>query len=464
MEVAMDWSKEIAYELIQRNPLLDVFVLAAGLSPKAPFNNDNFRELVVIDCVRRELEALGRRARLIFSWDDFDDWKGLPLTTIADEHGCCESMAKHYELTLEGPLKSFDINVEFLYQTKQYQSGRYKEGIHRALVKRDEIFDILSSYRELSVARMDFYPVEVYCGRCKKSHTHVSAYDEGARILYYNCLACNHEGEVAIRQSTQLKLVWTVDWAMRWMEEQVNFEPGTSVHSGVQGSYAIAKEIAEAIFDYQAPVYRHYEGVQLIGHKLETLTFSELAALYNPQALVNLYESYDLSEKVIIPLDEGFVGAHQSIESQIPFSVIVNVLPLVEYDVQLLRELVSSSLEGVDESQLVMTCERIERWIKGWYPVRGARINRAVNRAYYVTLPEPVKAQLKALIGSLSPQSDGLAWERAITRIMTKSQSSQFFEALYHLLISRDRGPQLPLLVELMGAPKAYMLLARTLN
>ena len=42
-----------------------------------------------------------------------------------------------------------------------------------------------------------------------------------------------------------MKLNWKIDWSMRWMIEDVVFEPGGRDHSSETGSYNVSKKLRE---------------------------------------------------------------------------------------------------------------------------------------------------------------------------------------------------------------------------
>ena len=60
------------------------------------------------------------------------------------------------------------------------------------------------------------------------------------------------------------KLVWKVDWPMRWAYERVDFEPGGEDHSSPGSSFTVGKDIVRT-FDWQAPSYAGYGFVGLSG-------------------------------------------------------------------------------------------------------------------------------------------------------------------------------------------------------
>lgn len=520
----MHWAQRTARALVAAHPRLETYVLAAGISPAGAVHIGNFREVVTTYFVVKALKAMGKKTRFIFSWDDFDRFRrvpegldpsyeqyiGMPYSKVPDPKGCCESFAAHYEREFEATLKGLGMEVEFLYQTHQYQSGRYREGIHRALVRREQIYDILMSFKTEAPdpkARQNFYPINLYCERCGKDHTTIDAYDEGARILYYSCL-CQWHGAQSVREATNVKLMWKVDWPMRWLEEGVVFEPGGRNHSAQTGSYNVSTVIAREVFGFTAPAYMPYEFIGIqggsgpMGHATGLdLTPGDLLKVYAPEVLLSLFLNYQPQAAFDIGMDDAVIKHHTDFErlyhqyqagtlasedqrfaislcelpntpSRLaPYAHIANVLPLVAYDRKLSRELLVSQLEHVSAAHYHETCDRVAHWIAMWQPQRASRVNRAFNRAYYVTLPSNVKDKLKALVAALTQDSDGQAWLDAVYAVTkdhdehhARTEQGQLFVALYHLLISKDQGPKLPLLVDLMGGARAYQLLAGTVR
>ena len=63
-----------------------------------------------------------------------------------------------------------------------------------------------------------------------------------------------------------MKLNWKIDWPMRWMIEDVVFEPGGRDHSSETGSYNVSKEIARKIFNREAPHYVAYDFIGIKGN------------------------------------------------------------------------------------------------------------------------------------------------------------------------------------------------------
>ena len=79
----MHWSEEIAKRVIERNPNKEEYVCAAGISPSGSIHIGNFRDVVTSYFVVRALQKMGKKARLLFSWDEYDRCRKIPATVAA---------------------------------------------------------------------------------------------------------------------------------------------------------------------------------------------------------------------------------------------------------------------------------------------------------------------------------------------------------------------------------------------
>ncbi|MDE6420110.1 MAG: lysine--tRNA ligase, partial [Lachnospiraceae bacterium] len=75
----MHWSDLIAEEIIKRNPNKEEYVCAAGISPSGSIHIGNFRDIATSLFVVRALERKGKKARLLFSWDEYDRMRKVPV-------------------------------------------------------------------------------------------------------------------------------------------------------------------------------------------------------------------------------------------------------------------------------------------------------------------------------------------------------------------------------------------------
>ena len=162
----MYWADQLADEIIRRKPDKEEYVCAAGISPSGSVHIGNFRDIATSYFVCRALQKKGKKAKLLFSWDEFDrlrkvpknvsdylgnnsfeQYIGCPYVDIPDPFGKEESYAAHFEKEFMASVERFGIQMEYRYQAKEYRSGRYAEYIIFALKNRDKIFSILDSHR-----------------------------------------------------------------------------------------------------------------------------------------------------------------------------------------------------------------------------------------------------------------------------------------------------------------------------
>jgi lysyl-tRNA synthetase class 1 len=61
------------------------------------------------------------------------------------------------------------------------------------------------------------------------------------------------------------KLVWKVDWPMRWQHENVAFEPAGEDHHAPTGSFTVGRTLVARVFGGEAPLSAVYSFVKLAG-------------------------------------------------------------------------------------------------------------------------------------------------------------------------------------------------------
>ena len=315
----MYWADKLADEVIRRKPDKEEYVCAAGISPSGSVHIGNFRDIATSYFVYRALLKKGKKARLVFSWDEFDrlrkvpknvsdylgnnsfeQYIGYPYADIPDPFGKDESYAAHFEKEFMESIKKFGIEMDYRYQAKEYRSGRYAEHVIFALKNRKKIFDILDKHRTQDATeeeRENYYPVSIFCPHCHKDSTKIVSLSDDCTKAHYTC-ECGHEGDFDFTKDFNCKLQWKVDWPMRWMVEGVDFEPGGKDHASKNGSYDTAKDISREVFGYEPPLFQGYEFIGIKGNvnvgKMSgssglNMTPEFLLKLYPPELILWLY-------------------------------------------------------------------------------------------------------------------------------------------------------------------------------
>ncbi len=340
----MHWSEEIAQRIIERNPNKEEYVCAAGISPSGSVHIGNFRDVATPLFVVKALQKMGKKAKLLFSWDEYDRCRkipanvqavvgntydkyiGCPYVDIPDPWGCHENYAAHFEEEFLNSIKPFGIELDCRYQAQMYRSGKYQKDILESLQKRGEIFEILDSFKtkdttksaeelkaEHDAEKEKYYPVSIFCPECHTDFTTITSLSEDCTEADYVC-RCGHSGHFNFLTDTDCKLGWKIDWPMRWRYEDVDFEPGGKDHAAPTGSYSNSKIISKKIFNHDAPLFQGYEfiGIKGMTGKMSSssglnLTPETLLKLYQPEVILWLYSKTDPTKAFDFCFDDGIL-------------------------------------------------------------------------------------------------------------------------------------------------------------
>lgn len=339
----MHWSEEIAKKIIERNPDKDEYVCAAGISPSGSIHIGNFRDIATSLFVVKALQRMGKKAKLLFSWDEFDRLRkvpvnvakinddmekyiGYPYTDVPNPFDDdAKTYAEHFEHEFEASIERFGIELDYRHQTEMYRSGKYASAVKLALKKRREIFDILDSFRTQDAQegeREAYYPVSIYCPCCKRDTTKIVAFDEEHMTAEYEC-KCGHKGTFNFNTDFNCKLAWKIDWPMRWVYEGVDFEPGGKDHASPGGSYDTSRVIVEKIFGGQAPLFQGYEFIgikgstgKMSGSSGLNLTPAALLKIYQPEVILWLYSKSEPNKAFDFCFDDGILRQYFEFDKQ----------------------------------------------------------------------------------------------------------------------------------------------------
>lgn len=337
----LHWADFAAKKIIRERGDLDEYTCASGITPSGTVHIGNFREIISVELVVRALEDLGKKTRFIYSWDDYDVFRKVPvnmpkpevlekylrypITSVPDTFERDENYARYHEVDVENVLPLVGIKPIYLYQAKNYQKGLYAEGMRTALQKRNKIKEILNSFRDAKhQMEGEHWPVSVFCSKCSKDTTEIKGYD-GDWEVHYTC-ECGNDEKIDLRTTKIAKLGWRVDWPMRWAYEKVVFEPAGKDHHSKGGSFDTAEVVAKEIYNYPAPISFSYDFIGLKGlpgkmssSKGKVISLSDVLQYYQPEVVrylfassrpntefsisfdldvIKIYEDYDKNERI----------------------------------------------------------------------------------------------------------------------------------------------------------------------
>lgn len=527
--------------------------VASGISPSGPIHLGNLREFLTSHFVAEELRSRGLNVRHLQSWDDYDRYRkvpagtppewaehiGKPLTAVPDAWGCHESWAEHFKAPLRAALAELGCVMDEINQTERYRAGDYVDQVLHAIRHRAEIETVLARYRtkpveatdeqeaaaladsviaDESEATGDFarFPYKPYCRGCGRDTTAITSYDDETTDLAYTCDSCGESYVTNVATQFEGKLVWKVDWPMRWALEGVDFEPGGLDHSTPGSSYTVGRELVASVFGGRAPSYVAYAFVGFAGRQkmsssaggvpipADALTILEAPMLrwlyvrrapkqafnidFGPE-VVRLYDEWDsLTRKAADPAKrDAQVLAWERASATVtagrlptprviaPFRLLSSVADVTAGNTEIITSVVAGSGFPVTSADdLEPRLSRARTWMSEYVAaadrttVRTSPSGRlgaldAQEAAWISTLlaelPSPYTLDaLTSLIYGVPKLTRGLGLDDAPTEEV-KADQKAFFALLYDLLVDAERGPRLPTLFLALGEEKLRALL-----
>ncbi|GAA2623875.1 lysine--tRNA ligase [Streptomyces axinellae] len=555
-------------------------VCASGLSPSGPIHLGNLREVMVPHLVADEIKRRGVECEHLISWDDYDRFRkvpagiegvdeswnehiGRPLTAVPAPPGSpYASWGEHFKAAMEASLLELGVQYRGISQTGKYTSGAYREQILFAMRERARIDAVLDRYRTLeknakgggkapqknaqkqqkpgaapdaaeveaaegsgAAAEDDgsgagggeYFPYKPYCTVCGRDLTTVTGYDDETTALSYTC-ACGHGETVLLREFDHGKLVWKVDWPMRWAFEGVVFEPSGVDHQSPGSSFVVGGQLVKEIFGAEQPLGPMYAFVGISGmakmssskggvptpaDALQIMEAPLLRWLYArrkpnqsfkvafDQEIQRTYDEWDALGRKIAdgsaqPAD---IAAHTRASSTalgplpmtprpLPYRTLASVTDITggqeEQTLRILSELdPEHPVHSLEEVRPRL--DRAQRWIATQVPAeQRTRVRDEPDAELLASLEDEQRTSLRMLLDGLEEHwsldgltqlvygvpkiQAGLAPDAKPTQELKVAQRG-FFALLYRLLVGRETGPRLPTLLLAVGTERVRKLL-----
>jgi lysyl-tRNA synthetase class 1 len=508
---------------------------ASGISPSGPVHLGNLRELMVPHLVADEVRKQGAPCRHILSWDDYDRLRrvpagfpasfaehiGRPLSAVPDPCGRHPSWAEHFKEPLRESLARLGVRVTEISQTRMYTSGAYTGQIIVAMRRRADIGAVLARYQTRRAAEPDdddpqdagtrtYYPFKPYCAACGRDDTTVTAFDDATTEITYTCGCGARVGPVPIA-GVAGKLVWKVDWPMRWAYERVTFEPAGVDHSSPGSSFTVGGELVSEIFGGEMPLHFGYAFVgtsggssKMSGSAGGAPTPADALEIFEPpllrwlyarrrpeqsitlafdQEVGRVYDEWDaLSRKVAdgtadAPARVVFGRASGTADGPLPvtprplpFRTLASVADITAGDeaqiTRILRDLTAADPVGsLDEVRPRLDCA--QAWVAGYVdPADRTQVRAEPDLDRLAALSDAERVAIKILTERMGEywSHDGLTMlvygipklQRGLDITAPpdaelKTAQRTLFALLYQLLIGKDTGPRLPTLLLALG-------------
>jgi lysyl-tRNA synthetase, class I len=529
---------------------------SSGISPSGPVHLGNLREFLMPHFVAEELRRRGVPVRHLHVWDDYDRFRrvphgvdpsyaehiGRPLVDVPDPWGCHDSWSTHFKEPVLETFASLGAEVETISQAERYRAGVYRDEVLRAVRHRAEIDAVLAKYRTKqtqptpaseasdehaaqeaeamadSVANdtegesgVGYFPVKPYCRDCGRDTTTVTAYDDETTELSYTCSVRDYHGTTTLATQDEGKLVWKVDWPMRWAFEHVDFEPAGMDHATPGSSFTVGHELVESVWDYPRPAWFGYGFVGFAGvQKMSSSaggapTAADALRILEPGILrwlyvrrqprqtfdidfglevVRLYDEWDaLARKAADPerrdvqvlayeraASTASAGVLPSPEVVVPFRMLSSLADVTAGSAEQIGRIVGHSV-----AELEPRLSRAMTWTEEFVPAEErTTVRTEPDRAAIEALSSQERTWLSLLLQGLQGEVEleavtslvygvpklarGMSLDEKPTDEV-KADQKEFFRLLYHLLVDADRGPRLPTLILALGTERVRELL-----
>ncbi len=512
------WADITADKIIREKGEKNQYVCASGITPSGTVHIGNFREIISVDLVVRALRDKGKNVRFIYSWDDYDVFRKVPanmpkkemlktylrkpITLVPDPYDKEKSYARANEVNVESVLPLVGINPEFIYQAEKYSKSEYAEGIRKALEKTGKIKSILNEHRSENLAD-DWLPVSIFCTKCDKDTTKVSNWDREWK-LEYSCSSCGNSETVDLKSAKTVKLLWRVDWPMRWNVEKVDFEPAGKEHHSAGGSFDTAHRIAEEVYNFSAPVTFKYDFLSLkgMGGKISSslgnvVSLKEVLEIYQPEIVrflfagtrpntefaisfdldvLKIYEDYDKCERIYYGIQEinenkkakedriyelSQVGKPgKDTPYQMPLRHLCNLLQINSGDI----DAVISGIENITEEQIPRFRQRTVcawNWITNYAPEDFRfSLTDTPNTSGFSGTEKKALQGLKSAVEMLENYDEKTLAEK-IYEIANETgiEPKDFFRVIYLTLVGKEKGPRLAGFIMIVGKDRILSIL-----
>jgi lysyl-tRNA synthetase class 1 len=566
-----DWVSRMADEVIaaaeRRAPTKPV-VVASGLSPSGPIHLGNLREVMTPHLVADEIRRRGIECVHILSWDDYDRFRrvpagidaswsrhiGKPLTSVpAPEGSRHANWAEHFKAPMIAAAGRLGIEFIGISQTERYTSGSYSAQVLLAMRARARIDAVLDRHRtkpkpdgdpgrpsrltadESLAARAaaegsgaateddgraggTYFPYKPYCTFCERDTTTITHYDDDTTEMTYVC-ECGHTETVLLATHHRGKLVWKVDWPMRWAYEGVIFEPSGVDHQSPGSSFVVGGELVREIFGGEQPIGPMYAFVGISGmakmssSKGSVPTPSDALEIMEPQVLRWLYARRKPQQSFTVAFDQEIFRLYDEWDAlgrkvaggtaspshaaafvravgtaagplprtpvALPYRTLASIVDITTGDaaqvLRILRDLDPENppIDRLDDVRPRLDCAGA--WVMTQMPADQRTFVRGEPDAELLATLSPSERDslamlldrldehwsldgLTTLVYAIPKLAAGLQMDAEPTPEL-KAAQRQFFALLYTLLVGRDTGPRLPTLLLAIGSARVRSLL-----
>ena len=512
---AKAWPFDEARRLLQRlgnkAPEKGYVLFETGYGPSGLPHIGTFGEVVRTMMVKRAFEEISDiPTKLICFSDDLDGFRKVPtnvpnqdmlaehldkpLTVVPDPFGTHDSFGRHNNNRLQQFLDQFGFDYEFKSSTDAYKAGEFDDTLLKILQNYDAVINVIlpTLGEERRKTYSPFLPISPSTGKVLQVPLIDKDVDAGTITFE------DEDGQTVTVPVTggHCKLQWKVDWAMRWVALDVDYEmSGKDLSESVKLSSQITKVLGsrppqnltyELFLDDQGGKISKSKGNGLSLEEWLTYAPAESLALFmyqKPKTAKRMY--FDVIPKAVdeyltfsqkLENDEKpFDNPAWHIETSLP---VARKSPVTPLNFSILLNL-ASVCNTEDKSVLWGFISRYDADLNpDASPLMDELVGYAI--AYYRDFVKPHKnyraatdeerTALEDLLTTLEGLEDGLSASDLQTEIFTIGKKyydkdlKSWFKTLYQVLLGQDQGPRMGSFIALYGKDETINLIKEKLS
>ncbi len=494
-----------------RKPKKEYVIFETGYGPSGLPHIGTFAEVLRTTMVQHAFNSLIHcKTKLITFSDDMDglrkipenvpnkkmlqQYLGKPLTSVPDPFEKFESFGDHNNAKLRSFLDKFNFNYEFISSTEKYKSGSFDMILKKILENYEKINLVvkptLRSERQQTYS--PFLPISPLTGDVLQ--VKIDEYRPTSNSIVFTDPSNNKKTEVEITKGN-CKLQWKVDWAMRWIALEVDYE---MCGKDLTESVDLASKICQ-IMKAKPPINLIYEMfLDENGEKISKsigngISVDEWLRYASQESLsLFMFQKPKSARKLFFDVIPKSVDEYLSFLSKISLEELPNKYnnpiwhihkgippkPESEINFNSLMNLVNIC-NSTDKKVIWGFLKEYDKSLKpNNSPILDNLIDHAIN--YYIDFVIPKKKYLLVnnenkhifqdllnLLKNMKETSTSEQIQSEIYEIGKKHHFSNlrnFFKLIYQVLLGQEQGPRLGSFVKLYGKNNTCLLLEKVLK
>ncbi|QCK85799.1 lysine--tRNA ligase [Phreatobacter aquaticus] len=511
---------------LERKPKAAPILFETGYGPSGLPHIGTFGEVARTTMVRTAFRLLTEDkvpTRLIAFSDDLDGFRKVPdnvpnkelltqhlgraLTSVPDPFGTHPSFGEHNNARLMGFLDAFGFDYEFVSSTKMYQSGAFDQTLLTALERFDAIQAIMlpTLGEERRATYSPFLPIHPESGVVMQVPVEERNVANGTIVWRDPSSGKRYETPVT---GGHAKMQWKPDWAMRWTALGVDYEmAGKDLIDSVTQSSKICQALGGTPpegFNYE--LFLDETGSKISKSKGNGLTIEDWLAYASPESLslfmyqsprsakrlffdviprnvddyltfVEKFPTQDERSKLMNPVWHIHSGTPPAVEVPISFSMLMNLASVSNaHEKEALWGFIRRYMPDATAEKYPKLDELAGYAVRYFHDfVKPTKIYRAADDVEREAL-QALSAAIAALPADASAEDvQGAVYDvgRTVPRYQDfkakgatpekPGVSSDWFAAMYQVLLGQERGPRFGSFAVLYGLDNVRVLITKAL-